>query len=53
MSGNTNTKMCGNQPFYKNKTLVQNKCDRIMPKIHAEEWKKLMVACNASAQIEI
>jgi hypothetical protein len=42
-------KIRGNQPFHKNKILVQNKRDRIVPKIHAEEWKKLKVACNASA----
>jgi len=49
MSESTNMKICGNQPFYTKKILVQNKHDRIMPKIHAEEWKKLKVACNASA----
>jgi len=49
MSGSTNTNICGNQPFYKNKILVQNKHDRIIPKIHAGEWEKLKVACNASA----
>jgi len=49
MSGSTHTKICGNQSFYKNKILVQNKHNRIRPKIHAEEWKKLKVVCNASA----
>jgi calcineurin-like phosphoesterase len=41
MPGSTNMKICGNQPFNKNKTLVQNKRDRIVPKFHAEEWKKV------------
>jgi hypothetical protein len=49
MSGSKHIKICKNQSFYKNKILVQNKRNRIMPKIHAEEWKKLKVVCNASA----
>jgi len=42
-------KIYGNQPFNKNKTLVRNKRDRIVAKIHAEEWKKVKVAFTASS----